>query len=129
MKYFKKHPFQLIAIAIAILIIAIVIYNQKNYRPPTSNTTSYIEILEIGSDDRDPWTIVKNPYDSKAVPFKLSLDSYNTKNLLDVGNTYLATYETNLKTKKSVLLVIKQPAEVKEPNENSTLSTKAPIKK
>jgi hypothetical protein len=122
MKYFKKYPFQLMTAA-TILIIAIVIYNLASYRQPISDTSSYIEILEIGSDDRDPWAIVKNPFDSKAVPFKLSLDSYNTKNLLVIGNMYLATYETNLKTKKSVLSVIKQPAEPKEPNINSTDST------
>jgi hypothetical protein len=110
-------------IVVAILIIAIVFYILASYRQPISNTTSYIEILKIGSDDRDPWAIVKNPFDSKAVPFKLSLDSNNTKNLLVIGNMYLATYETNLKTKKSVLIVIKQPAEPKEPNINSTDST------
>jgi hypothetical protein len=124
MKYFKKYAFQLIALAI--LIIAIVSYIITSHRPLISNTSSYIKILEIGGSDRDPWAMVKNPLDSKAVPFKLSLDSYNTESLLVIGNMYFASYETNLKTKESVLITIKQPAEPKEPNINSTDSTKAP---
>ena len=86
-------------------------YNLGSHRHESiSNTTSYIEVLELGGDDKDPWAIVKNPYDSKEVTFKLHLGSYNTENPLNVGDTFLATYETNLKTKKIVLTEIKESA-------------------
>lgn len=111
MMYLKKYPFQLIVVGILFLIIVTFVYISSSYRQQiVSNTTSYIEILEIGGDDNYPWAIVKNPYDSKATTFKLYLENYNTKNLLVVGDTYLATFETNLNTNKVVLIEIKQSA-------------------
>ncbi|RED52992.1 hypothetical protein [Cohnella lupini] len=113
MQYLKMHPFKLVILAITLVII-IVIFNQvSSNQPISSNTTSYIEVLEIGVSDDDLWAMVKNPYDSKATPFKLVLDSINTKNLIVVGSKYFVTYETNLKTKKSVLNIIRYPAESK----------------
>ena len=98
------------------LLILIVLLSACN--KPTSNTTSYIQVISKEVDKKSNFLVtVKNPNDKAAVLFKITIKDENLWNLIEVDRIYFSTYEYKDINEKVELLQIKYPA---EPNSNDT---------
>jgi hypothetical protein len=75
-----------------------------------SNTASYIKVLEKGTSGKAYWAIALDPNSKEKKQFKLTVDSRNTWNLIEVGKEYFASYEYVSLDKKVDLFNIQYPA-------------------
>ncbi|MDR9855647.1 hypothetical protein RJP21_18705 [Paenibacillus sp. VCA1] len=102
----KKYiPFLLIIVLFSLIFVVHGCPGSKN------STTSYVKVLNKNFSKKDQyWIIAVNPYDTKLQPFKITIDSMNTWNLIKENEIYLASYEI-LSDGNAKIQSIKYPAD------------------